>query len=834
MERFLCIHCHFYQPPRENPWLEAVELQDSAYPYHDWNERITAECYGPNGASRVLAGDGKIIRITNNYERISFNFGPTLLSWMEDNAQSVYQEILEADRVSQKRCSGHGNALAQAYNHMILPLANRADRYSQVLWGIRDFEHRFGRSPEGMWLPEAAVDTETLEILSDLGIRFTILAPRQAGRVKKIGGRTWKDVQGQIDPSRAYRMKLPSKRHIDLFFYDGPISQAVAFEGLLNNGVTFANRLLSGFSDARTWPQLMHISTDGETYGHHHRFGEMALAFALEYVETSKAAQITNYGEFLEKFPPTHEVQIVENTSWSCSHGVERWRNDCGCNTGGHAGWNQQWRAPLRQALDWLRDQLAPMYEQKAGALLRDPWRARDEYISVMLDRSPASLNRFLVEHVRVDQMPRVVGGDETPLSKNDEITILKLLELQRHLMLMYTSCGWFFDELSGLETVQVIMYAGRAVQLAQEVFGDHIEQGFLEKLALAHSNLAEQGTGADIYQRWVKPAAIDLVKVGAHYVISSLFERYGEKTSVYCYTVEREDYRLLESGRTRLALGRANICSRITRECADVTFGALHFGDHSLNSGVRPFQDRQAYDGLVEESTKAFLSADLPQTLRVLDRQFEGVTYSLKSLFRDEQRKILGIIMDATLAGISSSLRQIYEEHAPLMRFLSELNTPMPRVLHMTAEFVVNSSLRRAFEEQDLDLDRVRTLLDVATRERISLEGPGLSYVLKRTLEQTMKVLSAEPTLERLEKIERSIDLVRSLPFEVSLWKVQNTYWQMLEDVRPSFQAQNDEESAVWIERFDRLGEKLGIRIPAPEPLPEPAPAPATAPTAA
>jgi len=826
MERFLCIHCHFYQPPRENPWLEAVELQDSAYPFHDWNERITAECYGPNGASRVLAGDGRIVRITNNYERISFNFGPTLLSWLEDNAHSVYQQILDADRESRKRRSGHGNALAQAYNHMILPLASRRDRYTQVLWGIRDFEYRFGRSPEGMWLPEAAADTETLEILSDLGIRFTILAPRQAGRVKKLTGRTWKDVQGQIDPSRAYRMKLPSKRHIDLFFYDGPISQAVAFEGLLNNGETFANRLLSGFSDSRSWPQLMHIATDGETYGHHHRFGEMALAFALERVETTRAAQITNYGEFLEKFPPTHEVQIVENSSWSCSHGVERWRNDCGCNTGGHADWNQQWRAPLRQSLDWLRDQLSPAYEQKASALLRDPWKARDEYINVVLDRSPESLNRFLVEHVRVDKLPTVVGGAETPLSKEDEITIFKLLEMQRHLMLMYTSCGWFFDELSGIETVQVIMYAGRAVQLAQELFGDHTEEGFLERLAQAHSNLPEHGTGADIYRKWVKPAAVDLVKVGAHYVISSLFERYGDKTSVYCYTVEREDYRLLESGRTRLAVGRANICSQITRECADVTFGALHFGDHSLNSGVRPFRGQESYDSLVEESTKAFLSADLPQTLRVLDKQFDGITYSLKSLFRDEQRKILGIIMDATLAGISSSLRQIYEEHAPLMRFLSELNAPMPRVLHMTAEFVVNSSLRRAFEEQDLDLDRIRTLLDVANREHITLEGPGLSYVLKRTLEQMIKALAAEPTnLERLERIERSIDMARSLPFEVSLWKVQNIYWHMLEQIRPKFLARNDEQSQAWVEHFDRLGEKLGIRIPEPAPAAEAAP---------
>jgi alpha-amylase/alpha-mannosidase (GH57 family) len=514
MERYLCIHAHFYQPPRENPWLETVELQDSAYPFHDWNERITAECYAPNSASRILSGD-RIVDIVSNYSKISFNFGPTLLSWLEQNSPEVYAGILDADRASAERFGGHGSAMAQVYNHMILPLASRADKQTQIEWGIRDFEHRFGRKPEGMWLAETAVDLETLQVLAEAGIKFTVLAPHQAARVRGRGGENWEDVGGaRIDPTMAYVQCLPSGREINVFFYDGPISRAVAFEGLLSNGETFAARLMSGFSETRERPELMHIATDGETYGHHHKYGDMALAYALHHIESNGLARLTNYGEFLDKFPPTHEVEIVENTSWSCAHGIERWRSDCGCNSGGHAGWNQQWRGPLRDALDWLRDTLVPLYEQSAAELLKDPARARNDYIDVVLDRSPENISAFFSRHAR----KRLLADERT--------RALRLLEMQRHAMLMFTSCGWFFDELSGIETTQVIFYAGRAIQLAQQLFGDHLEEHFEERLTTARSNLSEQGDAREIYRKWVKTSAVDLQKVAAHYAISLLFSR--------------------------------------------------------------------------------------------------------------------------------------------------------------------------------------------------------------------------------------------------------------------------------------------------------------------
>ena len=316
MDRYICIHGHFYQPPRENPWLEEIELQDSAYPYHDWNERISAECYAPNGAARQLDAANRIQNIVNNYAKISFNFGPTLLSWMERHDAEAYQAIREADRLSQENFSGHGSAIAQVYNHTIMPLANRRDKYTQAHWGIKDFQKRFGRFPEGLWLPETAVDLETLEVLAELGMKFTILAPRQASRIKKtMQGSRWHEVgDGRIDPTRVYLCVLPSGKTINLFFYDGPISQELAFAGLLKNGETFAQRLNSVFDDSRDWPQLVHIATDGETYGHHHRHGDMALAYCLHFMASNNLARITNYGEYLEKHPPTCLVEIFEES----------------------------------------------------------------------------------------------------------------------------------------------------------------------------------------------------------------------------------------------------------------------------------------------------------------------------------------------------------------------------------------------------------------------------------------------------------------------------------------------------------------------------------------
>jgi alpha-amylase/alpha-mannosidase (GH57 family) len=807
VERYICIHGHFYQPPRENPWLEALESQDSAYPYHDWNERVTAECYAPNFAARLLGEQGHISEIVNNYAKISFNFGPTLLAWVESNAPDVYEAILEADQQSRKTFSGHGSALAQAYNHMILPLANSRDKHAQVLWGIRDFKHRFRRSPEGMWLPETAVDLETLEVLAELGISFTILAPHQASRVRPTGKKEWQDVSGgRIDPTMPYALHLPSGRAMNIFFYDGPIARAVAFEGLLKSGEDFARRLVGAFSDVRTWPQLVHIATDGETYGHHHRFGDMALAYAIHYIESGKLAQLTNYGEYLEKHPPTYDVEIIENTSWSCSHGIERWRSDCGCNSGMHPDWNQAWRAPLRNALDWLRDTLAPKYEESAAALLKDPWRARDDYIEVALNRSSSSIERFLSRHAIRE------------LSQAEKVTVLKLLELQRHAMLMYTSCGWFFDELSGIETVQVIRYAGWVVQLAEEVLGEAIEPSFLKLLEQAKSNIPDHGDGRRVYEEFVRPARVGLTEVMAHYAISSLFEDYGKQTRVYCFSVDLEDYSSSQAGRAKLAVGRARITSEVTQESSTLSFGVLHFGDHNLNAGVREYQGEKAYQNMVQEVTQAFSTADYPEVIRRLDRHFGMSTYSLRHLFRDEQRKVLDRILESTLAETEAAYRQVYTLHYPLMRFLTDLGHPLPKALRAAAEFILDTDLRRALSSDSPQVERIRELLDLTRGWNVGLDTVGLGHLFKQTLERMADRLARQPEdVTLLRSLVAAVELARSLPFEVNMWKAQNVFYEMLWSNYPGVRRKarkGDNMAEEWVADFTSLGDKLEMSV--------------------
>ncbi|HKQ61302.1 MAG TPA: DUF3536 domain-containing protein, partial [Candidatus Polarisedimenticolaceae bacterium] len=507
MERWVCLHGHFYQPPRENPWLEAIELQDSARPYHDWNERVTAECYAPNASARILDGAGRIARIVNNYARISFNFGPTLLSWLAAHDAPTYGAILAADRASRERFGGHGSALAQAYGHAILPLCNERDRETQVRWGVRDFEWRFGRKPEGMWLPETAVDLATLETLARAGLRFTLLSPTQAARTRPLGATEWQDVAGgRVDPRRPYRVALPSGAEIVVFFYDGAIAHAIAFGGLLASGEELVRRLLASPAG------LVHVATDGETYGHHHRFGEMALAWALDDLETQRRARLTNYGEFLERHPPTHEVEIRERTAWSCAHGLGRWSRDCGCAVDPASGFTQAWRAPLREALDGLRDALAPRWETTAARWLTDPWAARDAYVDRLLDPSPSATDAFLARWGR--------GA----LAPAERTTVLELLELQRHALLMYTSCGWFFDELSGLEPTQVLQYATRTIELAEKLWNEPFEPAFVERLARAPSNIAEYGDGRGVWERRVRPARAGLAQIGANATAGLLF----------------------------------------------------------------------------------------------------------------------------------------------------------------------------------------------------------------------------------------------------------------------------------------------------------------------
>jgi alpha-amylase/alpha-mannosidase (GH57 family) len=863
--RYICVHGHFYQPPRENPWLETVEIQDSAAPYHDWNDRITAECYAPNGASRIQNKKNEIIRIVNNYSRMSFNFGPTLLSWLEEFAPRTYRMILDADVASAQRYSGHGSAVAQVYNHIIMPLASERDARTQIRWGIADFEHRFGRKPEGMWLAETAVSRSVLDLMAQEGIKFTILAPHQCARVRPLSEEDAKRLEpvysqpqdpaprllrratdfvdgsdeendadeeastasaevrdpiehpwletpnAIVDTTRSYVVQLDEGRSIGVFFYNGPASRAIAFEGLLNSGEVFARRLLSNLRDDKgaNEPQMVHVATDGESYGHHHRHGEMALSFALHTIEEQQLARLTNYGEFLALHPPQFEAEVVDDSSWSCSHGVERWRSDCGCN-GGKPGWNQKWRGPLRHALDLLRDRTAPMAEELAAPLLNDLWAARDAYIEVVLDRSPDSIGLFLDEHATHE------------LSETERVTVLELLELQRHTQLMYTSCGWFFDELSGIETVQVIAYAGRVIQLAQKLFGDAplfgdsaaaLEHDFLEVLALAESNVPELRNGAEIYRKLVLPKRVDLDSVGAHYAISSMFRAYPDAGQIFCFDVQRCSSDMLTSGRGRVALGQASLRSRITEETEAICFAVLHLGDQNLSAAVKRADstDDAAWLEFTDKARGSLRRANLPELIRLIDEFFGGTLYSLTSLFADEQHRILQSILNQTLSEVEGSLMRIYEEHATLLDFLGEANITAPPALALTAGFAINASLRHALEADTYDSAEVSRLLRRATIDHVQLDRALLSFTADKRMKRAMVRLETAVDEQNAAVLHETLavaESLRTLPMDVNLWQAQNIWNDMLH------RADAANWTREWRDGFRKLGTALNISV--------------------
>jgi alpha-amylase/alpha-mannosidase (GH57 family) len=829
MSRYICIHGHFYQPPRENPWLEEVETEDSAYPYHDWNARITAECYAPNAASRILDAKKRIIDIVNNYAKISFNFGPTLLSWLEENQPDVYQAILHADRESQKRFSGHGAAIAQVYNHIIMPLANIRDKRTQVIWGIRDFERRFGRKPEGMWLPETAVDLETLEVLAEQEIVFTILSPRQAQRVKKFDSNVWTDVsKGTIDTSMPYLCRLPSGKSIALFFYDDAITQEVAFSNLLENGEIFTNRMMRYFSQHQLQSGLLNIATDGETYGHHHRFGDMALAYAHYLLEEKGLVKLTIYGEYLELNPPTHLVEIMENTSWSCDHGVERWRSDCGCCTPGtileesfsplaHAHetlmigmscpikWRQKWRAPLREAMNRLRDELAGVCEERMRRWVSDPWQARDDYIDVILDRTPASVESFLERHAN------------STLSSDDKVQILKFLEIQRNALLMFTSCGWFFGDIAGIESIQVLKYACRAIQLAQDVAGIDPEPQFIEILKNAPSNIPDRVNGAEIYRNFVQTSIIDLSRVGFHFALLSLFAESPDAVRIRNYTIQNGVYERSDAGALKLAIGKASLRSKTTWEETTLMFAVLHMGNHNFMGGATPFSGDREYAEMKEKLEDAFSRSDIPRLILCVEKQFRSRSYSLWHLFRDGQRKVLYHILDSTLADLESVFRQIYNQHFPLLQAMKEMQIPPPKALEDPMGYILNIDLRKVLGADEIDVKRLGVLASEMERGRFSLDTATLNFAASSAITLLMKKLRKNPEdILTMETVNAVFTTLSPLSLKYDLWECQNSYFrigrEMVQIMQKKVRA-GDNEAEQWIRIFEGMGDYLGVK---------------------
>jgi alpha-amylase/alpha-mannosidase (GH57 family) len=794
--RYICIHGHFYQPPRENPWLEAIEVQDSAHPWHDWNQRIAEECYTPNTDARILDEQGWLVDIVNNYEHISFDFGPTLLPWLERHVPDTYEAIIEADATSRKTRSGHGNALAQAFHHTILPLASTRDKATQIVWGIKDFEHRFGRDPEGMWLPETAVDSEVLEILVQNGIRFTILAPRQARRFRESARGQWVTVDGAaIDPTRPYICNLSQGRSIALFFYDGPISQAIAFERLLDSGEAFKNRLLAAFSDNRSWAQLVHIATDGESYGHHHRFGEMALAFAISRLSEEPAVQLTNYGEYLEKCPPTAEVEIVERSAWSCAHGVGRWSENCGCNVGHKPGWDQKWRVSLKRAMDLLRDRVDPIYARLAPNFLKDPWQARDDYVSVLLHRRK-NVNRFLQRH------------QSRRLEESDRITALKLLELQRNRMMIYTSCGWFFDDILGIETLQILKYAARVLQLA-EPFDPKLKEDFLNELSNARSNQRPFLSGDEIFSQKVWSQKVELPKVAAHATILSAFEDLREKSNLYCYRVQIQDSTREKAGERLFLISRMSLADTVTLETRSFASTLLYLGGADLRCSVKDIAGVDNYAALKGGLVHSFQRQSSTELIRTLDADFPGAYFALPDLFVEERSRIIHRVTRMMYEEQAGLFEDFYEKNKEFIALIMETGIEIPDTFLAAARFVLNRRLHHELAKlaKGVFPDGLQQILEEARSWRISLDTASAEKLIRSRIIDLLSKLRKSPWHGATpEHVLRFLDLCRDLEISVQLGEAQIGFFRIAKLLQNNCQGLPT--------AFPELARRLKVRI--------------------
>lgn len=814
-EKFLTIHGHFYQPPRENPWLEAIELQDSALPFHDWNERICKECYNPNSVSRIVDNKNQILDIVNNYQYMSFNFGPTLLSWMEEFAPLTYERIIKADIDSISEHSGHGNALAQVYNHMIMPLANAHDKETQVKWGIRDFEYRFGRKPEGIWLAETAVDDATLKVLVDNGIKFTILSPYQALKIRKTGDKEWQDVSwGNIDPARSYKytLKGDSKKSIALFFYDGAISKSVAFDELLKDGNRFIKRLKEGVSETRNYPQLVNIATDGESYGHHTKFGDMALSYVLKIKAEDEGFKITNYAEYLDKYESNYEVDIKQASSWSCFHGVGRWKEDCGCSTGGHPGWNQKWREPLRNALDYLRDELAKVFEAEGPKYFNDnPWAIRNKYIDVILDRNYVTIRKFQKENFKPD------------LTEEQKVKGMELLEIQRQAMLMYTSCGWFFSEISGIETVQIMKYAARAMQLVARFTNEDFETHFKDILSQAKSNIAEFGTGKDIYERFVKPSVVTAKQIACLWAISSLYQDFEDEEDVYCYTVKRHSYQKVQKGSSNFLVGHIEISSKVTLQKADLMFALMQYAGGDFHCAIKEFSNDAEFNELQATLIKTFALNPITEIIRTLDEKFGKEYFTLKDIFIEERKKILQILLKDQLEKFGNTYKEMYDQGKGSIYHMQNLGLEIPKEFKISAEYALSHRYNDLLAGSDgfVEDPIVQQIKDInfeAKRMNITIDKTPSNKNFAKRIITNLNRLTKSFEIQQADTIIELFEIVEKLDLQIDISEAQNIYYNKIYhrigDIIENNEKEPRDKDIKFVKLLLNIGSKLNINV--------------------
>lgn len=787
-ENLFIFHGHFYQPPRENPWTGLVSREQSAAPSHDWNQRIDQECYRPNAYGRILDEAQFVAEIVNNYEFISFNLGPTLAYWLEQHDPLTLARMVAADQKSALANGGHGNALAQAYNHMILPLADKQDRRTQIHWGLAAFQAQFQREAEAMWLPETAANHEVLDELIEQGMRFVILAPQQAARIRGPKQEKWQDVSGgKIDGSRPYfyRHRDGSGRRLAVFFYDGELAHEVAFEDALNESERLVQQVLAAQKRANAGP-LVHLATDGETAGHHHAWGDRVLSHALTRALPEKGLKVSNYGHALDLYPPSWEVELDlgpkgEGSSWSCAHGVGRWIRDCGCKVSPKEGWKQSWRTGLRRAMDMLRDASRPYFEEEAGKLLHDPWSARDDYIRVLLNPGYESCHAFLREHGRGD------------LPKEKRVRALSLLEMQHQLMLQYTSCGWFFDDISGIESRQVLRYAARAIDLWTEMGGAPPAAAFLDHLTRAKSNVEGVGNGTDLFREIVTSDTVDPRQILVHALLRSKEADDANGGAGEWKWRVRSRERQEKDGCT-LHTGRVSVRLRQTQRSFHGAIAVLERGDLDLRAHVCLDMSEEDFNAAGRRLGSAFNDGI---EIDVLDEEFNDLKYDSESLLSSGGRELLAPLITRSYESFQSSLSRLHHDHQHLLAGVERLGLDEPKLLgglaRIALEAALNEALLRALADQNGEaLKELKKSAELA-------RGCGMEIdwsVSRAKVESTVVTLLAESELPKIEKI---LAWAEELGIPLHLYRAQEQFFEAGSTLAPH-------ESAL------RVGKKLGI----------------------
>ncbi|MDT7602756.1 MAG: hypothetical protein QOF61_753 [Acidobacteriota bacterium] len=770
----LIVHGHFYQPPRENPWTNSVERQPGARPFDDWNERIHFECYRPNAFARVIDPHGRVERIVNNYAHINFNFGATLFNWLERRHPETYARVIEADRASVSSRHGHGNAIAQGYHHSILPLCNERDRRTEIRWGVADFRQRFGRAPESLWLPETACDDATLGALIDKGLAYVILSPFQAARVRPLGAQVWESVMdGLIDTGVPYRYfhRDGSGRSIVIFFYDGQLAKSVAFDGVLAS----SHLLVERFERAAARGGLVNMATDGETYGHHFKFGDRCLAYALEVEAPARGFRVTNYGEFLEGHAPAWEVEIRhdfegEGTSWSCAHGLGRWTRDCSCHASAPEGWNQRWRDPLRRALNFLRDESAMVFERQGTDLFRDPWRARDDYIALLVGARTRA--EFLGEHAA------------RTLNDAEQTRALTLLEMQRGALMMFTSCGWFFNDLSGIETVQVLRYAARVLDLLEELDAPVPRAQFLELLAAAESNVRAYGNGADIFRAQVETSRVTPRRVAASLAISGLVATPDERGQSAGYDFTRANFDRRQHGRLALSTERLSLESMATGKRFDFSAASMHFGDVDFYCALREFAGEEQFAASAQKLREEFRASSLPRLLRLVREEFGPAEYGLEHLLPEGRLGIYEIVFGQMIERFTEQYEFLYEENRRNIEMLHEAGFELPTELRAAAEFTVG----RRFEVKLQGLEREPSHATLRAAVEVADELARLGYrvdrartrrLIEHLITRAVKDAVESPSVENLEAAFDLIRIAHTLGLEADVERAQEIAYE-------------------------------------------------------